>query len=119
MTTDPNDQSNKAIWDIESTHPELMAPLRTALGEVIDPELGLNVVELGLVRNVRILEHQAEINMILTTPFCPYGPAMLESVRKMAEEALKRPVSIEVGLDMWDPSMMEDGAGSDWAMYLR
>lgn len=119
MTADPNDQSYKAIWDIESTHPELIAPLRAALGEVIDPELGLNVVELGLVRNVRILENRAEVNMIMTTPFCPYAPAMLEATRKKAEEALERPVSIEIGMEMWDPAMMEDGAGSDWAMYMR
>ena len=34
--------------------------------------------------------------------------------RKKAEEALDRPVEIEMGLEMWDFSMMEDGSGAEW-----
>jgi metal-sulfur cluster biosynthetic enzyme len=55
--------------------------------------------------------------MILTTPFCPYGPAMLETTRKKAEASLEKPVKIEMGSEMWDPSMMEEGAGSEWGLF--
>ena len=91
--------------------------LKDSLREVVDPEIGLNIIELGLVRDVALEEDSAELTMILTTPFCPYGPAMLEMTRKKAEEALDRPTTIEMGTEMWDLSYMEEGAGADWGMF--
>jgi metal-sulfur cluster biosynthetic enzyme len=108
---------HKAHWQLESTHPELVEPLRDSLRQVVDPEIGLNVIELGLVRDVSIAGDQANLNMILTTPFCPYGPAMLEMTRAKAEEALKVPTTIEMGMEMWDFSYMEEGAGAEWGMW--
>jgi metal-sulfur cluster biosynthetic enzyme len=107
----------KAHWQLESSHPDLVEPLRDSLRQVVDPEIGLNVIELGLVRDVSITEDQANLNMILTTPFCPYGPAMLEMTRAKAEEALKVPTTIEMGMEMWDFSYMEEGAGAEWGMW--
>jgi metal-sulfur cluster biosynthetic enzyme len=107
----------KPIWKAQNTHPELIEPFRNAMREIIDPEIGLNIIELGLIRDLTIKENEAEVTMILTTPFCPYGPAILEMTRKKAEEALQRPVSLEMGLEMWDFSMMEEGAGADWGLY--
>ena len=88
--------------------------LRDALREVADPELGMNIVELGLIRKIDILPDLTEITMIMTTPFCPYGPAMLEMTRSKAAEASGKPIVVELGMDMWDPSMMEEGAGAAW-----
>jgi metal-sulfur cluster biosynthetic enzyme len=113
-----SEQNNqKVVWQADSTHPELTDTLRESLREVIDPEIGLNIIELGLVRNMEIDDTQAKLTMILTTPFCPYGPAMLDMTRKKAEESLGRPTTIEMGVEMWDFSMMEEGAGADWGMY--
>ena len=109
--------SNQPIWDAESTHPEMIEPFKARLREVVDPEIGLDIIALGLVRNVRIQDDQAELHMILTTPFCPYGPAMIEMTRKKAEEALERPVTVELGMEMWDFSMMEEGAMPEWGMW--
>lgn len=108
---------NKVTWQSESTYPELSEQLRESLREVVDPEIGLNIVELGLVRDVIIEEDKANINMILTTPFCPYGPAMLDMTRKKAETSLGRPTTIEMGVEMWDMSMMEEGAGAEWGLF--
>jgi metal-sulfur cluster biosynthetic enzyme len=55
--------------------------------------------------------------MILTTPFCPYGPALLEQAREMAEATLQVPTTVEMGREMWDPGMMEEGAGGDWGLF--
>jgi metal-sulfur cluster biosynthetic enzyme len=107
----------KVVWQAESTHPDLMENFREKMREVIDPEIGLNIIELGLVRDVEIEEDSAKVTMILTTPFCPYGPAMLEMARRKAEEALERPTVIEMGVEMWDLSMMEEGAAGDWGMF--
>ena len=88
-----------------------------ALRPVIDPEIGLNVVELGLIREVDIDDSSAKITMILTTPFCPYGPAMIDQVRTTAGQVSSEDIEVELGTELWDPSMMEEGAGGDWGLF--
>lgn len=107
----------KIIWQVEASHPDLVEPFKAAMREVVDPEIGLNIIELGLVRDVKVDDDTAEITMILTTPFCPYGPAMLEMTRQKAEKFLQLPTTIEMGMEMWDFSMMEEGQGGDWGLY--
>ena len=91
--------------------------IREALRNVIDPEIGLNVVELGLIRDLELSESGTKITMILTTPFCPYGPAMIEQVRTTASQVSSGDIEVELGTEMWDPSMMEEGAGGDWGLF--
>lgn len=91
--------------------------MEEGLSEIIDPELGLNIVQIGLVRNVSLEDDHAVVTMILTTPFCPYGPTIMESTRIKAEEILKIPTKITYGTETWDPTMMEDGIGDDWGLY--
>lgn len=91
--------------------------LREALRVVVDPEIGMNVVELGLIRDLDLQDDRAHITMIMTTPFCPYAPQLLEQTRRAAQEYLGVPTTIEMGLEMWDPSMMEEGAADDWGLF--
>jgi metal-sulfur cluster biosynthetic enzyme len=105
------------IWESDSTHPDESETVRKALREVMDPEIGLNVIELGLIRDLRIEDDAQHLKMIMTTPFCPYAPALLENARAKAEQAGGKPTTIELGLDPWDPSMMEDGAGAAWGLF--
>jgi len=109
-----DDLSNKPVWDIESTNPELVERLTDELKKVMDPEIGLNVLELGLVRNVAVMDGEAKMIMIMTTPFCPYGPALLETTRQQAEIGLNLPTSVELSFEPWDPSMMDENARLDW-----
>lgn len=88
-----------------------------ALRRVVDPEIGLNIVELGLIREMEVGEKNVHLTMILTTPFCPYGPQLMEQTRSTVEHALETPTTIEMGMEMWDPSMMEEGAGADWGLF--
>ena len=104
-------------WTIHETNPDKVATLREKLSEVVDPEIGMNIVQLGLVRDVTIENDIARLKMILTTPFCPYGPAMIEMTKAKAVEGLDMPVTIEMGMEMWDFSMMEDPSALDWGMY--
>jgi len=108
---------NKPVWEIESTNPELVEPLTKELEKVMDPEIGLNVLQLGLVRNVAILNGEAKIMMIMTTPFCPYGPALLETTRQQAEIGLKLPTSVTLSYEPWDPSMMDENARMEWGFF--
>ena len=113
-----SDQEPKEIqWSIHQTHPELVPNVRAKLSEVIDPEIGMSIVQLGFVRNVEIENDIARLKMILTTPFCPYGPAMIEMTKAKAVEGLNMPVTIEMGMEMLDFSMMEDPSALDWGMY--
>ena len=112
-----DESASRLIWEAESTHPHEAEVIREALRSVIDPEIGLNVIELGLVRELRIMDDSQHLKMIMTTPFCPYAPALLESTRAKAEQAGGLPTTIEFGMDPWDPSMMEDGAGAAWGLF--
>jgi len=103
-------------WDLGKADRGLAEKLHIALQEVIDPELGMDIVQLGLVRNVAIEDESALVTMILTTPFCPYAPQLMEACRSKTEETLGIPTKIEMGREFWDRSMMEDDA-VDWGLY--
>jgi metal-sulfur cluster biosynthetic enzyme len=93
------------------------AEVREALRQVIDPEIGLDVIALGLVRELLLQPDKSHVRMMLTTPFCPYGPQMLEQVRRNVQDSTGVPTTIEFVNDVWDPTMMEEGAGQDWGLF--
>ena len=102
--------------EVQEYTPEEQA-LREALRTVVDPELGMSIVELGLIRKLNLQPDIAEITMIMTTPFCPYGPALIEQIRRTAEGHLNSPVKLTLGMEMWEPSMMEGGPPAEWGLY--
>jgi metal-sulfur cluster biosynthetic enzyme len=110
--------TNRPVWKAEKTDEKASQELKEALKAVVDPELGLDVIQLGLIRQVILEPDHVLIEMILTTPFCPYAGSMIEMVRQKADEALKRDVSISLGTEVWDFSMMEEGLIDDWGLYF-
>ena len=80
--------------------------VREALKDVIDPEMGMSVVDLGFIRDIDVTDEKVHITMIFTTPFCPMAQVMLAQVKKAAEEAVDRPVEVTMGEERWSPSMM-------------
>ena len=98
------------VMDLESRAKE-------ALRKVYDPELGMSVIELGLIRKFEWPPDNVDVTMILTTPFCPYGPAMIEQVRAATQEATMRVTKVQMGLEVWEPAMMEDQAAANWGLY--
>jgi metal-sulfur cluster biosynthetic enzyme len=106
---------NETIQETEYSAEE--QALRDALRSVMDPELGMSVVELGLVRKVDIQPDLTELTVIMTTPFCPYGPALIEQIRRAAEKHLGTPVKLTLGMEMWEPSMMEGGPPAEWGLF--
>ena len=57
-----------------------------ALRSVVDPEIGMNVVELALIRQVVLGDELTEVRMVMTTPFCPYAGSLMQQVKEAAEE---------------------------------
>ena len=76
--------------------------IREALRRVIDPEVGINIVDLGLVYGVELDGTQATVTMTLTTPGCPLHSSIEAAVRRALET--RHPELTKVTLDLvWDP----------------
>jgi metal-sulfur cluster biosynthetic enzyme len=75
--------------------------VRTTLRQVKDPELDLNIIDLGLVYGVEITDGDIRIDMTLTSPGCPAGPMITNDVYRVlrALEGVKD-VTIEI---VWEP----------------
>ncbi|MEM5820279.1 MAG: metal-sulfur cluster assembly factor [Candidatus Aenigmatarchaeota archaeon] len=56
------------------------------LKEVIDPELGFDIVSLGLIEEISIEENKIKIKLLPTTPFCPYLPLIIELIENKLRE---------------------------------
>jgi metal-sulfur cluster biosynthetic enzyme len=74
-----------------------------SLRQVVDPEIGMNVVELALIKQVLLGTTETEIKMILTTPFCPYAGSMIQQVKEATEEVVDHPVKVTILAERWDP----------------
>lgn len=82
------------------------------LSEVVDPEIGLNIVEMGLVYSVEINDDSVNIKMTLTAPGCPLQNTLV-SIAKDAVQNIPgvKNVNIQIVWDPpWHPSMMSEEA---------
>lgn len=67
-----------------------------ALQQVIDPETGVSVVEMGLIKDVRASGDRVDIKMTLTTPFCPLAEQLQNEVRDKAKIPGVKEVNVEL-----------------------
>ncbi|MBI3522326.1 MAG: DUF59 domain-containing protein [Chloroflexi bacterium] len=81
---------------------EKQEKILNALQAVLDPEIGLSVIDLDLIREVVFADEEAEVKMVLTTPFCPYGPMLIGQIQSAAELAAEMPVRVTVLPDKWE-----------------
>jgi metal-sulfur cluster biosynthetic enzyme len=83
-----------------------------ALSNVIDPELGLDFVELGLVYDVEIDGGTVEITFTLTTPACPIGPQVSEQMQEFVGEVegVQEVIPTMVFSPPWSPDKMSEDA---------
>ena len=78
----------------------------TEIKKIYDPEIPVNIYELGLIYDIKIVGKKAEIKMTLTTPNCPVA----ESLPKEVKEGVMQVEEIEdVDLELvWDPPWTKD-----------
>jgi metal-sulfur cluster biosynthetic enzyme len=99
--------------------------VREALKQVIDPELFVNIVDLGLIYLVDIGDesdqgkHDVVVEMTMTSPMCPAGPQLVAGT-KAAAEGLEEVESCEVKVVMeppWSPDRMTDDARDNLGIF--
>jgi metal-sulfur cluster biosynthetic enzyme len=83
-----------------------------ALRDVIDPELGLDFVELGLIYDVEIEDGTVKVTYSLTTPACPIGPHVSEQIEEFVSEldGVERVESTMTFSPPWTPELMSEDA---------
>ncbi len=95
------------------------AALLEALREVVDPELMINVVDLGLIYDIEQVDNKVTVQMTLTSPACPAGPQLIAQA-KMALERLADVAEAEIKLVMsppWTPDRMTDEARDQLGIF--
>lgn len=89
---------------------------REALKQVEDPELGLNIVDLGLVYDVEVEGSTVNVRMTLTSPGCPVGPQILNG-SKMVLQGLEGVDDVNIEL-VWEPFWSPDRVNPDYRAIL-
>ena len=92
--------------------------ITTALKTVIDPELGYNIVDLGLIYKIEINSTSIKITMTLTTPGCPLAPFFANQVKEAVSAAANlQPEDIELNL-VFDPPWSPEAIHPDIRLEL-
>src|SRR5512133_1216150 len=82
--------------------PELLAAIVGALERVVDPELALNIVDVGLVYGVTVAAGQVEVRLTMTSAACPVADTIVQDVEDELDRALPPELLIRVEL-VWEP----------------
>jgi metal-sulfur cluster biosynthetic enzyme len=88
------------------------AAIREALRGVLDPEVGVNIVDLGLVYGVALDGDGARIDLTMTTPACPLGETLVrETEAALREAGVTGPIDVNIVWEPpWRPDMMSVAA---------
>jgi metal-sulfur cluster biosynthetic enzyme len=81
---------------------DVQAQVLDALRQVIDPELGINIVDLGLVYGTEVREDRVHVRMTMTTPACPMEELLMEMVHPAILREIPGARTVDVDL-VWDP----------------
>ncbi|MEN9456907.1 MAG: hypothetical protein RL210_2426 [Pseudomonadota bacterium] len=87
--------------------------VRDMLRKVVDPEVGINIVELGLIYRIESMPAHVLIEMTMTSPACPMGDLIEDDARQELARGLPPGRQVELRLvwePPWDPSMMSESA---------
>ena len=76
--------------------------VREALRSVDDPEVGMNIVDLGLIYRIDVAPERVRVELTMTTPACPMGDLITENADRAVRAALPESMAVEVAL-VWDP----------------
>ena len=109
MTDRPDPGGSAADAPLSYADPLTEDSVRLALRKVKDPELNLNIIDLGLVYGIRVDGTKVSIDMTLTSPACPAGPQIMTD----AERVIRAMPGVEdvainlVWTPFWSPELIE------------
>ncbi|GAB3767175.1 metal-sulfur cluster assembly factor [Ramlibacter monticola] len=98
---------------IYSGPPELLPPLVEALERVVDPEVALNIVDVGLVYGVVVKDKRMDVSVTMTSAACPVTDTIIDDIETQLDRALPPDMLIHVELvwePPWTPERMSDKA---------
>src|SRR5215216_4923338 len=104
--TTPDTPSTDAAASSGDTQPPTPDQVKLALRKVKDPELNLNIVDLGLVYDIMVDEADVQVDMTLTSPGCPAGPQIMTDVER-AVKAMPGVGNVTINL-VWTPFWTPD-----------
>jgi len=85
--------------------------VRAALASVIDPEIGANLIELNMVKQITISEDEVDIDLVLTAPGCPLANYIVEAARQsIAAIPGVKNVAVRVLDQPWEPADESNGS---------
>jgi len=87
--------------------------VRNALRSVDDPEVGMNIVDLGLVYRIHVAPQKVHVTLTMTTPACPMGSLIVHEAREAVGPLVPHGGDVEVELvwePPWSPEMMSTHA---------
>ena len=95
--------------------------VRKVLKQIDDPEIGINIVDLGLVYEVNLpAANEVQIVMTLTTPFCPVGPTIKQQIGNVIKKDVAGVEKVDVQFTFnppWDKDMMSDEAKDELGLF--
>ncbi len=87
--------------------------LREALRQVIDPEIGMNIVDLGLIYDIDVGADEVKVSMTMTSPACPMADMIIGDIDAVLDVVLPEHYRVTVQLvwdPPWTPERMQPGA---------
>lgn len=108
---DPSDETPLIPTDAGTVNEsdDMAEEVRTALRSVVDPELGINIVDLGLIYDIEVDGGSASITMTLTSPGCPAGGQIMGGAKDAAESVggIDEAVVSLVWKPFWTPDQID------------
>lgn len=98
-----------SIETFNDSHSPLEKSVREILLQVIDPEVGENIVDLGLVYGIKVEKNIAKVNLTLTSQACPMGEMLLDDIHATLTRLLPKEMEFDINLvwePPWNPDMM-------------
>jgi len=107
------------MTDLPADMPPDAELVRESLRRVMDPEAGMNIVDLGLVYGIGITADTLAVDLTMTSPACPLGEVILEDAAAVLNPLLPAGMRLDLRLvwsPPWDPSRMSEAARRhfDW-----
>lgn len=87
--------------------------IRDALTQVVDPDVGVNIVDLGLVEAIRIAPEGIYVDLIMTTPACPQSAYLADESERVVRDAATDGIGVSVAVldsPFWEPARMSASA---------